>query len=250
MTPRTFDSAYDNGALYDLINADFIKDISFYLHIIKKGESVLELGCGTGRVTLPLRAAGIDITALDLAPTMISSLREKAIAQNLKIKTIIGDLCDFQMNSTFDLIIVPYKALQHATDYKSIAGFFESIHKHLKPYGRFVIDVFNPSTELLSRSPRIRQLFSTYNDRNRRVSIIESNRYDAATQINHILWEHLDDRNVLLHKSKLTMRMFFPQELDALFRSNGFVIDAKYGDYDRSLFSSSSVNQIIIGSKK
>ena len=78
------------------------------------------------------------------------------------------------------------------------------------------------------------------------VRVSESNRYDPASQINTIiLFYSLPDRTED-HVETLSMRIYYPQELDELLTYNGFAIDAKYGDYNRSPFQSSSPRQLVV----
>ncbi len=78
------------------------------------------------------------------------------------------------------------------------------------------------------------------------VVMTENNIYDAAFQINRVKWYHSiggeEDKFVL----DLNMRVYYPQELDALLHYNGFVIESKFGDYDESPFESSSPKQLVV----
>ena len=75
--------------------------------------------------------------------------------------------------------------------------------------------------------------------------VTENNVYDAATQVNHIKWYYRVGESAAERVAELNMRIFFPQELDALLRAFGFDIEAKYGDFDESPFISGSPKQII-----
>jgi len=78
------------------------------------------------------------------------------------------------------------------------------------------------------------------------VVVTESSVYDAATQINHAWWFwRLEDRAEEV-VSELPMRVYFPQELDALLALAGFDIEVKYGSYDLVPFTSASQKQLIV----
>ncbi|KKM72502.1 hypothetical protein LCGC14_1419870 [marine sediment metagenome] len=78
------------------------------------------------------------------------------------------------------------------------------------------------------------------------VTITENNVYDRASQVNRIKWYFKISNQPRESVYELNMRMFFPQELDALLRYNGFRIEAKYGDYDKTPFTSESPKQLIV----
>jgi hypothetical protein len=114
--------------------------------------------------------------------------------------------------------------------------------------GRFVIDVFVPKMELLINRPGERSPFSEYDDPDGqgRVVVTESYVYEPDTQIKRTKTFHAfpgQDQEV---EGELNMRMYFPQELDALIKYNGFTIDDKFGNYDRTPFTAQSEKQIII----
>lgn len=69
--------------------------------------------------------------------------------------------------------------------------------------------------------------------------------YDAATQINHILW-HSQTEGEEEQVASLKMRVFYPQEIDALLHYNGYEVIAKYGDWDESPFMTTSPKQLIV----
>lgn len=79
MEPIDCRHIYLDGRNYDLQNKDFVEDIPFYLHQIKKyGEPVLELACGTGRITIPIAKQGVKISGLDISKSMLSHAKRKA----------------------------------------------------------------------------------------------------------------------------------------------------------------------------
>ncbi len=111
-----------SAATYDLVNiycGEFIAgDIQFYSAIGgMQGGKVLELGCGTGRVTMGLAEAGYQVTGLDASAGMLELARSKLAMQTSKIQRRIqyeqGDLSDFNLNDRFDLVVVPYYAFNH-----------------------------------------------------------------------------------------------------------------------------------------
>jgi hypothetical protein len=116
--------------------------------------------------------------------------------------------------------------------------------------GRFVLDVFNPSLALLLNG-KSRKL-GTWRDvkSGHSISIAVESDYDGATQINQ--GRYLFEDNTTKRRSALllSMRQFFPQELESILICNGFAIQRRYGDYDRRLFSASAPRQVIVASPR
>jgi SAM-dependent methyltransferase len=242
---------YQDGKQYDLINRSFIEDIPFYLRQIQKYNTpVLEIACGTGRITLPIAEKGYSITGLDVSNGMLDHAKKKARAKNLHIEWILSDCRNFNLSQKFNIIIYPFNAMAHLHDLESLEACLTCIKKHLNPNGVFIVDIFNPKLEILIRDATWNYLVEEYidPDTNELVVIMENNVYESDSQINRIKW-YLNFGNKKETAVDLNMRMWFPQEIDALLHYNGFRIEAKYGNYDESAFGSSSPKQIIISKK-
>jgi SAM-dependent methyltransferase len=97
---------------------------------------VLDVGAGTGRVTLDLAAAGHDVTALDLEPALLAALRDRAGA--LRVATVAADARDFTLDRRFGLIIVPMQTVQLLAER---SGFLRAARRHLLPGGLLAIAI-------------------------------------------------------------------------------------------------------------
>lgn len=113
--------------------------------------------------------------------------------------------------------------------------------------GRFVIDVFVPYLKLLIQDPNTEELLSEYDDPDGegRVVVTATSTYEPHTQVKrNITHQKFPGKPEVI--GHLDLRMFFPQELDALLKYNGFRIEQKYGDYRKSAFGQTSGKQLII----
>lgn len=226
-----------------------IDDIPFYFRQIKKyGEPVLELACGTGRIAIPIAEQGIEITGLDISTRMLSYAERKAAMKGIDVEWVRADCRDFELNKKFKFIFFPFNSITLIHDLEGIESCFSCVKRHLDNEGRFVIDVFNPRLDILMRDPSKRYPVAKYSDPYGRgtVVITESNTYDAASQINRIKWYYRIGDQVEETVEELNMRIFYPQELDALLHYNGFVIESKFGNYDESPFVSTSPKQLVV----
>jgi len=239
---------YGDAVLYDAENKQVQNDLPFYLAAAKKASGpVLELACGTGRLTLDLARAGMDVTGLDVSAPMLAQAREKAGKAGLKAKFVLGDARSFRLKRKFKLIFIPFNSMQHLDDRPSLEKFFASVLSHLAPGGRFMLDVFNPHPHYLVRDTEERLPVSCFKDPRGKEQILvnEQYSYDRAAQVSRITWHYIRGRKPFASK-KLNMRCFFPQELDALLHYNGFKVLKKYGNFDLEPFTGTSPKQIVI----
>ncbi len=102
---------------------------------------VLEIGCGTGRVSLDLAKEGHLVTALDLDAPLTEALRERARARGLDLAVQVGDARTFDLDATFALIVVPMQTLQLFGDSDERRAAMEAAAKHLKPGGLLAIAI-------------------------------------------------------------------------------------------------------------
>lgn len=145
-------SEYDrtDAGIYDSFSTGLEGDEAFYVEeALKAGGPVLELGCGTGRITIPIAEAGVSIVGLDLAPSMLEIARRKiaglpkATGQLLRI--VEGDMRTFSLERRFPLAIIPYRAFLHMMTADDQRRALTRIREHLTDGGRLVFNVFDPS---------------------------------------------------------------------------------------------------------
>ena len=242
---------YLDGRHYDakVESWKLIEDIPFYVKNAKDyGDPILELACGTGRVTIPIAQNKLSITGLDILSTMLKEAKRKSKEVGVKIEWIEADMTNFDLNKKFNLILIPGCAFNSLLDLKSVEGCLMCVKKHLKPDGGFIFDAFNLDLEILVRDPSKIYPNAEYQDPDGRGLVIvkQNTKYDKANQI--LLWRltySIDDK-IISKSNEMKLRMFFPQELDAILKYNGFEIDAKYGDFEYTPFDSNPERQIFV----
>lgn len=251
MTMKPLRSLYYDGITYDQTFGEFADgaDLDYYRRRLERypGQA-LELACGSGRLTIPLAESGFDIAGLDLSEAMLGLAKRKAERRGLNITLVFGDVRDFALEERFSTIFFPANSLSHLTTAADLAACLKCVRKHLLPGGRFLFDIFNPSLSLLSRDPEGAYPVGEHVDDTTgdTVSVTETSRYDAATQINHIEWGYRWRESGREETLSFEMRQFFPQEMDALLACNGFNVEYKYGDFDESPFVGASRKQIYV----
>jgi ubiquinone/menaquinone biosynthesis C-methylase UbiE len=240
---------YENDWLYDLVHEKPPdgEQIAFYERQIERfGQPVLELGSGTGNFLITLSERDFEVSGLDISENMLRAAERRAKEKRIESKQINADMRDFDLGQKFKLIFVAGNSLQHLEKTEDVEACFASVKRHLEPAGRFIVEVFNPSLELLSRDPHERFFVGEYKTKDGWVVLTENVFYDAATQINRIEWHYKNQYMKEERTVGFAMRQFFPQELDYLFVKNGFRIERKYGNFDETDFSSNAPKQIVI----
>lgn len=242
------DGLYDWPELYDLVSPPDPAMEGFYVETAGgPGRHVLELACGTGRLTLPLARSGANITGGDLSQTMLTSARQWARAQGLAPVLVQLDMRDFDLGQRFDSIVVAANSLLHLTDTADQLAFLAAARRHLKPDGRLAFDVFVPSAWMLSRPGDERQQLGVFQHLELgEVRVDETIAYDPISQVSHIdwYWSHGAKRD--FRHTKIEMRQIYPQELGLLLERAGFTMVERFGGFDRSPLTPGSMRQVVV----
>ena len=216
-------SAYDKIArVYDPWSRSVVEDVPFYVEeAVRSGGPVLELGVGTGRIAVPIAAAGIRVVGVDLSAGMLEVARERAELAGVELDLRQGDMRDPPVDETFPLVICPFRSLLHMeTDTDRRLALRAVSHRLAKGHGRFVFDVFTPAPDdiaqthgrFLEREPGIWERADW--DEETRTLILRLRSAEADAEMS-LAWLSVPEWRQLL--------------LD-----EGFVVDALYGWFDRS----------------
>jgi SAM-dependent methyltransferase len=237
---------YQDPVIYDLENTE-LDDVPFYLSLAQEVNGpVLELGCGTGRVTIPLAKEGINITGLDIVPGMLARAKEKA--GKLPIKWVEGDTRNFQLGRQFDLIYTAGSIFQHLVKRSEQEMLLACVYEHLTPEGLFAVDLLYPSQGRMEDSEE-KEWFRYENEKGQTVRVTGTDKYDPVSQIKHeTAFRHWQDENgqEIVKQARYALRIIFPQEMEALLHYNGFSILHCYGDFDKSSITAESQRMIYV----
>ena len=233
--------------IYDGLNT-FLSDLQFYKKWLpkNKGARILELCCGTGRLTIPIAQEGHNISGVDYTPSMLEQAKRKAIKAGLKIDFIEADIRTLDLQEKFDLIFIPFNSIHHLYQNEDMFKALECVKNHLREGGLFLLDCFNPNIRYIVESEKEQAVIAEYTtDDGRNVLIKQTMRYENATQINRIEWHYFI--NGEFHSvQNLDMRLFFPQELDSYLERAGFNVIHKFGGFEEEAFNDESEKQIYV----
>jgi SAM-dependent methyltransferase len=207
-------------------------DVAFYAGVCAaQGGHVLELGCGNGRILLPLCEHGIDAVGIDSSAAMLGELRRKAIALSIEPRVCRMDLRALAFPRRFDVVLCGYSLITYLTTDADLARALAEIRRVLVPGGVFVADAFVPRAAAASPDFRVdyRRPFGTSTlVRSKRITVLgpQVNRIERRYQV--VAADGALDEQVDIAED---IRPFAAAELrDALVHA-GFVIDACWWDY-------------------
>jgi 2-polyprenyl-3-methyl-5-hydroxy-6-metoxy-1,4-benzoquinol methylase len=223
--------------------------IAFYCDLAKTiGGPVLEIACGSGLVTIPVAAQGLDVTGVDLARPMLEHARKKAAAQNLKIRWVEADARSFDLEKQFLFIFITGNAFQAFLSREDQEALLTSVKRHLLPDGIFAFETRNPSGHDLSNQTEEQFDQSYISVEGHRVSVSSTQIYDPIAQI--IYWTSYrrwnDGEREHEKKTHIACRFTYPQELEALLHYNGFQVIQQYGNWKKEALSASGPSIIAI----
>lgn len=237
------------------------RDLEFYLGYARQaGGRVLELGCGTGRILLPLAAAGLETVGLDLADAMLGKCRQKLQAQpaevQRRVRLVRGDMANFDLGEKFPLVIIPFRPFQHLLEVEQQLACLGCIGRHLAPGGKLILDVFQPDLARL-HDPAYHQEVEEVPERELpdggrfRVTsrVIAFRRADQINEVEltyHIT--HPDGRQERIVEP-LTIRYFFHYEFEHLLARASFRVAELFGRFDRSPLRDDSPEMIFVAEK-
>jgi len=229
---------------YDLFFKGIEGDVTFYVEEAEKaGSPVLEIGCGTGRVLIPVAEAGIEITGLDASPEMLAILRTKVSALDESVKARIelveGDMTDFALGRNFSLIMIPCRTFLQLLTVEEQKKALGCIREHLADGGRLIMNFFDPRLDaLLDDSPITQEAFDPKTEN--KVVMRGTACHDFARQLREteFTFEEWDGEGKLISQvhAPLIQRWTYRYEMQHLLELSGFEVKALYGDFERGPF--------------
>ncbi len=240
--------------IYTAVHSHRTADVLFYVDLAQEaGSTVLELGCGTGRIAIPIARAGIDVVGLDSSPGMLRearrNLREAGPLPG-KVTFRRGDMRSFRLPQRCTLAIIPFNTFLHLLSVADQRQALQSIRRHLAPGGRLALDVFVPDLHRPAREEA--QLYSqghvTDPASGRRFALWDQGSYDHLHQVIQVrtIIEELDATGKVvqrLYRDHQT-RYVHRYEMQHLLELSGFEVEELYGDFDGGDFDADSEQMV------
>ncbi|HZL63875.1 MAG TPA: class I SAM-dependent methyltransferase [Thermoleophilia bacterium] len=248
----------DFPELYDAVYADR-DDIGFWEAIAADARGpVLELGCGTGRVLLPLARTGIEITGLDLSAAMLARCRAKLAFETPeargRVELVQADMTSFDLGRRFAAVTCPFGGFQQLRTVEQQLACLARCRDHLLPRGRLVLDLPNPDPapaafahdEAIDGEATAQLVDWTAGRRIRWWVTVTG--YERSQQWNdcEVTFEVTEAGGATWRVAEtVSLRYIFRYELEHLLVRAGYEVVALYGDYDRSPFADDSPAMIV-----
>jgi SAM-dependent methyltransferase len=228
--------------VYDDMYADvpFSSDVSItvgFLASLAGAGPALELGIGTGRVAIPLAAAGVEVQGIDASEAMVERLRSKPGGEAIPVT--IGDFRDFSLDATFTTIYVPFNTFFGLRSQDDQVTCFRAVARHLAPDGAFVMEAFVPDLARFDRGQRVSAIRVEPDEVSLDVSV-----YEPAAQVNDT--QHVVIREDGIRLYPVRIRFAFVPELDLMARLAGLRLRERWGDWDRTPLSGASGKHITV----
>jgi SAM-dependent methyltransferase len=239
------------------------RDIPFFLDWARYSRGpVLELGCGTGRILIPIAKAGLQIVGIDQSSLMLSVCQKKLLNETEMVRSNVDDLVcrdmrQFSLGRKFNLITIPFYTFNYILTIEDQLSCLSNIYQHLNKGGRLILDLPNPylpyliednyytefgeEPEFILDDGRVGTRRYCITSRDLSNQIIYS---DVVYYVSHP--DGLQDRLV----NHLSIRYLFRYEAEHLLLRCGFSVEEVFADYDKSAFGSKYPGELIFIARK
>jgi SAM-dependent methyltransferase len=254
--------------LYDGYPGDYTEDIGFFVEegvraaggatpppagrLEPAPPAVLEIGAGTGRLSLCLAAAGVEVVCLDNSLPMLRALarkRRRMADFRPRLKLVAADMRRFALRRRFRLAIAPFRTFLYLLTEEDQRAALGAIGEHLAPGGKLIMSFFVPPPALIAagRTPELVAARFRAPDGRGQVVARDWTEWDPARRvvISHITYEWRGETR----RHELTARYVFPEEVPPLLAACGYQVAAVYGGFDRRPLGPDSREQIWVAER-
>ena len=234
-----------DALMYDEEVPDWPGEIDFYrklaLETRERGQAVLEIACGTGRVAARLAEAGVQVTGQDLSDDMLDIARKKTEGME-NVRWVQGNMRAFDLHESFGLILIPGHSFLFMLSTDDQLSCLQSIYRHLHPGGVLVAHLDHQDLGWLGEiGSKKSGVFESASDRKhpQTGNTIKQSyawSYEGCTQTATLLqhWEELNENGEVIHRWEWEPKHFhcvFRYEMEHLLVRTGFEIMGVYGDF-------------------
>ncbi len=213
--------------------------VDLLVELAGNGKAV-EFAVGTGRVAIPLQEAGIAVTGIELSEAMLARLREKIGPEELPV--VEGDMTTASAGEGFALAYLVFNTISNLLTQHEQVECFRNAARHLRPGGRFVIELWVPQLQSLAPGHK-----GTLEISEPGYLLVDT--YDTLRQLvvsHHVRFtpELTGGREAQIGRSP--HRYIWPAELDLMARLGGFELESRWADWDRSAFTAESGSHVSV----
>lgn len=209
--------------------------MEFLLGLVRRGARVLELGIGTGRVALPLAAAGLTVQGIDSSEEMLARLRAKPDGD--RVAATLGDFADVDVEGTFDLAYVVFSTFFALPSQAEQLRCLCNVAGHLLPGGHLVLEAFVPDLGRFRQGQSV--TYAGITSDGPRVDVAEHDPVEQRIETLHLVLGEGGTTSYPVH-----LRYVWPAELDAMAMVAGLELVARYEDFGQAPFTAGSAAHV------
>jgi SAM-dependent methyltransferase len=234
---------FEDAALYDWEYRRRRQDVAFYRMLANERPGpILDLGCGTGRLTLPLARDGHRVVGVDAAPAMLAraALRLRRASRIVSQRCLLtrADLRNLPLGGRFPLAIAAFHTVQHLVDDRDLIAFFRQVRRLIEPDGWFAFDLFFPDPRWLARPPNRefdRTIFR-HPTTGQKLAYTVAHRLDESRHALHMTFRYqpIDADGSRAGRTRIVRlchRQLPPRDVKLLLRRAGLEILARWGGF-------------------
>ncbi|MCK0110576.1 class I SAM-dependent methyltransferase [Ornithinimicrobium sp. F0845] len=232
-------AAYDTPGT-DMFAPEVLEPTVERLVELASGGAALEFAVGTGRVAIPLVERGVPVTGIEFSAPMIARLREKVDAQKLPV--VQGDMATTRVDGEFSLVFLVFNTIANLLTQDEQVECFRNAAAHLRPGGRFVVELWVPDLRGASRTAAA-QVF-TVADGYVGLDVIDT--VDQRVVSHHFRFDQdpADRRRATVGRTP--HRYIWPSELDLMARLAGMELESRHADWSGNDFTAHSGSHVSV----
>src|SRR6059058_5521085 len=213
---------------------------------------ILELGCGTGRITVPIAQDGHHIVGLDRSAAMLERAERRARRANVEIRWVEGDMRAFSFNEAFALVFVALNSFL-MLDPNDRWSCLARVREHMAPRGRVAIDVFQPDPQIIAGlDGAVVDEWERIDPETGRAVRKFSSSHANVDGVTQRFWhdETADDGTVHRIGGNMALHYLYRRETELLFSEAGFIIETLHGDYDGNPADARSPKLLVVAKRR
>ena len=223
--------------------SETIKEVNGIIRLLqlKKGEKVLDLASGPGRITIPLARKGFQMTAVDRTPAYLAELGRRAAKKKLNVEIIKKDMSRFIRHEGFGAAISIFSSFGYFSDIRRDQQTLKNVAASLKPGGRFLLDLMG--REILKRNFRERTEYREPRGQH----IVQ-----LASVKRH--WDWVENKWILIQGRRqkaytFGMRIYSAEEITAALLKAGFSKASLFGNFDGAPYDKKATRLIALATR-
>ncbi|WP_282078557.1 class I SAM-dependent DNA methyltransferase [Epibacterium ulvae] len=228
---------------YDQIHGDRSLEIAFYQEQASNAQSILEVPVGSGVLAQALCRQDRRVVGVDLSEEMLV----KARSLTKEVEFVKGDMCAFDLNETFDLVLCPLNSFMHLCTEDQALAALTCFKEHCSANGKVIVSIDQVALEYMPK--KFEGIRAQFKDKtsDSNITVLEKTKFDRKTNIMNVQWSAFDDdTRDLKATSSYDNRFYSNLEIRKYLEKVGLRVIADYGDYEKNERTNTSSRQILI----